>query len=149
MTITGSFLLVTALFLVAGHFVRKGTKEITYGGAFLMGIAQALAVFPGLSRSGTTISTGLILGIPQGRAYEVFFPDGDCAYSWSKCFMEVITTETGAVDVVIFPLVIAFVTAFVSGYFACRWMIKIVSRGKLIWFAVYCLILGLSLIFFA
>ena len=62
MDITGSFLLVTALFLLIGHFVPKRDKPITYGGAFLMGIAQAIAVLPGLSRSGSTISTGLMLG---------------------------------------------------------------------------------------
>jgi undecaprenyl-diphosphatase len=64
-------------------------------------------------------------------------------------FIEVMTTKAGAVDVVIVPIIIAFVTAFVSGYFACKWMIKIVSRGKLVWFAVYCALVGMALILFA
>lgn len=148
MTITGSFLLVTALFLAVSHFVRKGNGKITYAGAFLMGIAQALAVLPGLSRSGTTISTGLMLGYRKEDLTKFSFLMVIVPILGAN-LMEIITTRAGAVEVVIFPLIIAFVTAFVTGYFACRWMIKIVSRGKLIWFAVYCTVLGLSLIFFA
>ena len=148
MTLTGSFLLLTALFLTVSHFVRKGTKKITYAGAFLMGIAQALAVLPGLSRSGTTISTGLMLGYRKEDLTKFSFLMVIVPILGAN-FVKIITTKPGAVEVVIFPLIIAFITAFVSGYFACKWMIKIVNRGKLIWFAVYCTVLGLSLIFFA
>lgn len=148
MTLTGSFLLLTALFLTVSHFVRKGTRKITYAGAFLMGIAQALAVLPGLSRSGTTISTGLMLGYRKEELTKFSFLMVIVPILGAN-FVKIITTKPGAVGVVIFPLIIAFITAFVSGYFACKWMIKIVNRGKLIWFAVYCTVLGLSLIFFA
>jgi undecaprenyl-diphosphatase len=113
-----------------------------------MGIAQALAVLPGLSRSGTTISTGLMLGYRKEDLTKFSFLMVIVPILGAN-LMEIITTRAGAVEVVIFPLIIAFVTAFITGYFACRWMIKIVSRGKLIWFAVYCTVLGLSLIFFA
>jgi len=148
MDITGSFLLVTALFLVIGHFVRKRDKPITFGGAFLMGIAQALAVLPGLSRSGSTISTGLILGNSKNELARFSFLMVIVPIIGAN-FVEVISTETAAVNVVLFPLVIAFVAAFVSGYIACRWMINIVRKGKLGWFALYCLVVGLSLIIFA
>ncbi|HUW92927.1 MAG TPA: undecaprenyl-diphosphate phosphatase [Bacteroidales bacterium] len=148
MTITGSFLLVTALFLAVGHFVRKGAREITYTGAFLIGIAQALAVLPGLSRSGTTISTGLMLGYRKEELTKFSFLMVIVPILGASV-VEIMTTKAGAVDVVLFPLMIAFVTAFITGYFACRWMIKIVSRGKLIWFAVYCTAVGLALILFA
>lgn len=148
MDITGSFLLVTALFLLVGHFVPKRNKPISYGGAFVMGIAQALAVLPGLSRSGSTISTGLMLGNSKDELARFSFLMVIIPILGAN-FVELVTTETGAVNGVMFPLIVAFVAAFISGYAACRWMINIVRKGKLGWFALYCLIVGLSLILFA
>ncbi len=148
MDITGSFLLVTALFLALGHFVKKRDKPITYGGAFVMGIAQAFAVLPGWSRSGSTIATGLMLGNSKDELARFSFLMVIVPIIGAN-FMQVITTESAAVDVVMFPLIISFVAAFVSGYVACRWMINIVRKGKLGWFALYCLVVGLSLIIFA
>ena len=147
MQITGSFLIVTALFLVFGQFVKKRNKEISFGGAFLMGIAQALAVLPGLSRSGSTISTGLVLGYKKEELARFSFLMVIVPIIGANA-VELLTAEKVAIDVVAFPLIIAFVTAFVSGYAACKWMISIVNKGKLGWFALYCLILGLSLILF-
>ncbi|MDX9903515.1 MAG: undecaprenyl-diphosphate phosphatase [Bacteroidales bacterium] len=148
MDITGSFLLVTALFLALGHFVRKREKPITYGGAFVMGIAQAFAVLPGWSRSGSTIATGLMLGNSKNELARFSFLMVIVPIIGAN-FVQVITTESAAVDVVLFPLIISFIAAFISGYVACRWMINIVRKGKLGWFALYCLAVGLSLIIFA
>ena len=148
MNITGSFMLVTALFLTLGHFVRKRDNPITYGGAFVMGIVQAFAVLPGLSRSGSTISTGLMLGNSKNELARFSFLMVIVPVVGAN-LVKLVSTEGAAIDVVIVPLIIAFVAAFVSGYFACRWMIDIVRKGKLIWFAIYCLIVGLSLIIFA
>lgn len=148
MDITGSFLLVTALFLLVGHFVPKRNKPISYGGAFVIGIAQALATLPGLSRSGSTISTGLMLGNSKDELARFSFLMVIVPILGAN-FIELITTDAGTVNGVFFPLVIAFVAAFVSGYVACRWMINIVRKGKLGWFALYCILVGLSLIIFA
>lgn len=148
MDITGSFLLVTALFLTIGHFVRKRDKPITYGDAFIMGIAQAFAVLPGWSRSGSTIATGLMLGNSKNELARFSFLMVIVPIIGAN-FMQVITTESAAVDLVLFPLMLSFIAAFVSGYIACRWMINIVRKGKLGWFALYCLVVGLSLIIFA
>ena len=148
MDITGSFLLVTALFLAFGHFVRKREKPITYGGAFVMGIAQALAVLPGWSRSGSTISTGLMLGNSKNELARFSFLMVIIPIIGAN-LVEFITSEPASVDGVLFPLIVSFIAAFVSGYIACRWMINIVRRGKLGWFALYCLVVGLSLILFA
>jgi len=148
MDITGSFLLVTALFLLVGHFVPKRDKPVTYGGAFLMGIAQALAVLPGVSRSGSTISTGLMLGNSKNELARFSFLMVIIPIIGAN-FMQVISTEPQAVNGVLFPLIIAFVAAFVSGYAACRWMINIVRKGTLGWFALYCILVGLTLIIFA
>ena len=148
MDITGSFLLVTALFLALGHFVPKRNNPISYGGAFIMGIAQALAVLPGLSRSGSTISTGLMLGNRKEELARFSFLMVIIPIIGAN-FVKVVTTESQAVDAVALPLVISFIASFVSGYAACRWMINIVRKGKLAWFAVYCTLVGLVLIIFA
>ena len=148
MDITGSFLLVTALFLLIGHFVPKRNKPISYGNAFVIGIAQALATLPGLSRSGSTISTGLMLGNSKDELARFSFLMVIVPILGAN-FLELVTTETTEVSGVLVPLVIAFVAAFVSGYVACRWMINIVRKGKLGWFALYCILVGLSLIIFA
>ncbi len=146
--ITGAFLLVTALFLLAGQFTPRKNKPISYGSAFVMGIAQALAVLPGLSRSGSTISTGLMLGNNKDELARFSFLMVIVPVLGAN-FLELLTAESEAVSQVMTPLVIAFVAAFVSGYIACRWMINIVRKGKLGWFALYCIAVGLSLIFFA
>jgi undecaprenyl-diphosphatase len=104
-------------------------------------------VLPGLSRSGSTISTGLMLGYKKEELARFSFLMVIIPILGAN-FVELVTADSAAVDVVVFPLIIAFITAFVSGYVACRWMISIVSKGKLGWFALYCLILGLSLILF-
>jgi undecaprenyl-diphosphatase len=148
MDITGSFLLVTALFLIIGHFVPRRNKPITYGGAFLMGIAQALAVLPGLSRSGSTISTGLMLGNSRDELARFSFLMVIIPIIGAN-FMEVVSAGPQSSEGVWFPLMVAFVAAFVSGYAACRWMLNIVRKGKLGWFAIYCIIVGLTLIIFA
>ena len=128
--------------------MRKKEKPISYGGAFVMGIAQAFAVLPGWSRSGSTIATGLMLGNSKNELARFSFLMVIIPIIGAN-FVQVITTESEAVDVVMFPLVISFIAAFVSGYIACRWMINIVRKGKLGWFALYCLVVGLSLIIFA
>jgi undecaprenyl-diphosphatase len=146
--ITGSFLLVSGMFLAMGHYVKKRDKEISFGGAFVMGIAQALAVLPGLSRSGSTISTGLALGYKKDDLAKFSFLMVIIPVIGANV-VELFTAESTAVDVVFLPLMISFVSAFISGYLACRWMISIVRKSKLGWFALYCFIVGLSLIFFA
>jgi len=143
MDITGSFLLVTALFLLIGHFVPKRNKPISYGNAFVIGIAQALATLPGLSRSGSTISTGLMLGNSKDELARFSFLMVIVPILGAN-FLELVTTETTVVSGVLVPLVIAFVAAFVSGYVACRWMLRLVQRGKLIYFALYCALLGMT-----
>jgi undecaprenyl-diphosphatase len=148
MTFIGAMLIVTSLFLAISHFIKKNSKDISYGGAFVIGIAQALAVLPGLSRSGSTISTGLMLGFKKEDITRFSFLMVIIPVLGGN-FVEMLSVEKVGMDFVLIPLLIAFVTAFVAGYFACKWMISIVSRGKLYWFAIYCALLGASLIFFA
>jgi undecaprenyl-diphosphatase len=145
----GSMLIVTALLLASTHLIKKGNNSITFGRSFIIGIAQALAVLPGISRSGATIATGLLLKtkkeeIARFSFLMVLIPILGAA------FLDIVGGEmTSNESIGGVPMLIGFVTAFISGLLACSWMIKIVKRGKLIYFAIYCLIIGLIAIFAA
>jgi undecaprenyl-diphosphatase len=148
--LVGSCLLVTAGLLCLAHFYhRKASGEITWGHSMVIGIAQAIAILPGLSRSGSTISTGILLGIKREVVARfsflmVLLPV--LGASFMDFFVSKPITISGIGWV---PLAIGFVTAFLSGWLACQWMMKMVTRGNLIYFAIYCSIVGLIAIFAA
>ena len=141
--IVGCCLLLTALLLGFAYFAKPRQKEkISWLDAFIIGIAQAIAVLPGLSRSGSTIATGLLLGnkkesVAKFSFLMVLIPILGEAFLDTKDFL-----SAEAVTMAISPLALiaGFVAAFVTGSFACKWMINIVKKGKLIYFAVYCLL---------
>jgi undecaprenyl-diphosphatase len=144
LVLVGSALLVTALLLVSTQLVRTGQKSIPFLDAFVMGIAQAIAVIPGISRSGATISTGLLL--KNGRSevarfsfLMVLIPIIGAA------LLDIVEITSGTVENPIAgsSLVIGFLAAYISGFLACSWMIRIVKRGNLYWFAIYCAIIGI------
>jgi undecaprenyl-diphosphatase len=130
-------LLLTAMLLSFAYYAKPRQKQdISYRDAFIIGLAQAVAVMPGLSRSGSTIATGLLLGnnkqsVAQFSFLMVLPP------ILGNALLDVIKGDFGG-GVEIVPLIAGFVAAFVTGCIACKWMIDIVKRGKLIWFAVYC-----------
>ena len=143
--IVGCMLLVTALLLSFSYFAKPRQREnISPLHAFIIGLGQALAVLPGLSRSGTTIATGLLLGNKKEKMAQFSFlmviPPilGEALLDlWKGLKGE----ETlGGIDT--FPMVVRFVAAFLSGCLACKWMINIVKKGKLIYFGIYCAIAG-------
>jgi len=143
--IVGIMLLLTALLLVFSHFSKAENKAtVSFRDAFVIGIAQACAVMPGLSRSGATIATGIMLGIKREDVAKFSFLMvvipvlGEASLDLLKGDFSASSSGLSA-----FPLIIGFVAAFVSGVFACRFMIKLVSKGKLIYFAYYCAIVGL------
>lgn len=142
--LVGCCLVITSLLLAFAYFAKPRVREkISYRDAFIIGLAQACAVLPGLSRSGSTIATGLLLGnkkesIAQFSFLMVLAPIlGDA-------LLELIHILQGevAVNISILSLVLGFLAAYVSGCLACKFMIRIVQRGKLIYFAAYCLIAG-------
>ncbi len=140
--VVGVMLLVTALLLTFAYKAKPRQKsEISYRDAFIIGIAQACATMPGLSRSGTTIATGLLLGNKKEAVAQFSFlmvlPP-----ILGNALLDIIKGEFGG-GVELLPLVAGFVTAFVTGALACKFMLEIVKRGKLIWFAVYCALAGL------
>ncbi len=136
-TVVGCMLLLTALLLSFAYYAKPRQKQdISYRDAFIIGLAQAVAVMPGLSRSGSTIATGLLLGnnkqsVAQFSFLMVLPP------ILGNALLDVIKGDFGG-GVETVPLIAGFVAAFVTGCIACKWMIDIVKRGKLIWFAVYC-----------
>lgn len=145
--LVGICLVVTAVLLWLSEFLTKrmNTKghEVTYRDAIIIGCAQAVAVLPGLSRSGTTIATGLLCGVKKESVAQfsflmVLIP------ILGEAFLDLLKLIGGEVSVAIgwLPLLVGFVAAFLTGCFACRFMINIVRRQKLIYFAVYCLCVG-------
>lgn len=147
--LVGVCLCITAVLLYVSEWLSKhrATKghEVGYKDAIIIGLAQAVAVLPGLSRSGTTIATGLLCGVKKESVTKfsflmVLIP------ILGEAFLELLDMLTNkAVEpgIGILPLIIGFLAAFVSGCFACRFMINIVRRQKLIYFAIYCLCAGI------
>ncbi len=144
----GSMLLVTAGLLSFAHFYRPKTRKFTYLTAFVIGISQALAVLPGISRSGSTISTGLLLGVKKEEIAKFSFLMVLLPILGENLLDIFSGNLTGEGGMPAMPLIIGFVAAFVSGYIAIRWMLKIVRKGKLIWFAIYTAVVGLTCIIF-
>ena len=146
--VVGCCLLFTAALLAFSYYAKPRQREnISLGHAFIIGVGQALAVLPGLSRSGTTIATGLILGNKKSRMAQFSFlmviPPilGEALLDVLKASKEGFSAAFG--DLSISALLVGFVAAFVSGVLACKWMIGIVQKGKLIYFAYYCVIVGI------
>jgi undecaprenyl-diphosphatase len=147
LVLVGSMLLVTASLLTFAHFAKKGTEKITWGRSFIIGIAQAIAVMPGISRSGATIATGLLLktnkiDVARFSFLMVLIPILGAA------FLDIVSSDfTKETSVGAGPLITGFFAAFAAGLLACSLMIKVVKQGKLIYFSIYCLIIGLIAIF--
>lgn len=143
LVLVGTMLLVTAALLLLSHYYKSGEKEVDGIRALVIGLAQAIAVLPGVSRSGATISTALLLGVERKKAARfsflmVIIPILGAAVLKLKDFI-----DSPAADVSAGPLVIGFLAAFISGILACRWMVRLVTKGGLIFFAMYCAIIGL------
>lgn len=152
LTIVGICLMVTALLLGFAYFAKPRQKEkISWIDAFVIGLGQAVAVLPGLSRSGTTIATGLLLGnkkesIAQFSFIMVLIPVlGQALLS----LIDIIREPALMHAIGVLPLVVGFVAAFVAGTFACKFMIELVKRGKLIYFAGYCLLVGTAVLIYS
>lgn len=139
----GCMLLFTSALLTFAYYAKSRQKsEISYRDAFIIGCGQALATLPGLSRSGTTIATGLLLGNEKGAVANFSFLMV-IPVILGKMLLDILSGDMAAMSVGTLPLVAGFVAAFLSGALACKFMIGIVKRGKLIWFALYCLLAGL------
>jgi undecaprenyl-diphosphatase len=147
--LVGSMLLITSLLLIFTRFAKPRNGKIRPTDALVIGIAQAVAVLPGISRSGATIATGLLLGksreeVTRFSFLMVLIP------IIGQNFLSIISGDIGGEGAAVPPmaLIAGFVAAFVSGLLACSWMIRIVKRGNLTGFAIYCFIIGITAIGF-
>ena len=157
--VVGFALVATALLLFFSDFASKPGRKpifqskeyrngISYWQALVVGLGQAFAVIPGLSRSGTTISTGLICGVKrevmaQFSFLMVLIP------ILGECFLELVGGEFASSSVGVLPLALGFLSAFLSGLFACKVMIALVRKARLSWFAVYCLVAAAVIFIFS
>lgn len=151
--LVGVMLLVTGGLLFLADRAKNTKKEVSYANAIIIGISQAIAILPGISRSGATISTSVLLGIDRERAARFSFlmvvplilgkmaKDILGALKASEVGSDVVKASIGTM-----PLLVGFISAFVVGLLACKWMIALVKRSKLSWFAYYCFAVGLGAI---
>ncbi|MDL2265314.1 undecaprenyl-diphosphate phosphatase [Parabacteroides sp. OttesenSCG-928-G07] len=142
--LVGCMLLLTAALLAFSYYAKPRQKEeISFKDAFIIGLAQACAVLPGLSRSGSTIATGLLLGNKKEQVAKFSFLMVIIPIL-GEAFLDLIkggfSPEASGISAT--ALVVGFLAAFISGTIACKWMINLVKKGKLIYFAYYCVIAG-------
>lgn len=146
--LVGSMLLVTAILLLFADLAKTTPKKVSYWNALIIGLAQAVAIMPGISRSGATISTSVLLKIDRTKAARFSFlmvvplilgvmakdlMSGNIAYHSGQ----------------IIPLTVGFMAAFFTGILACTWMVTLVKKARLSWFAAYCFIIGSVAIIYA
>ncbi len=145
--LVGLMLLVTGALLLFTNFASTKDKEVSWTSALIIGIAQAIAVLPGISRSGATISTALLLGVKKEAATKFSFLMVLVPILGAN-LKDAVSGELMASTTSPLALLIGFIAAFLSGLLACKLMIRIVNQGKLIYFAGYCFIVGVIAIFF-
>ncbi|MCF0196582.1 MAG: undecaprenyl-diphosphate phosphatase, partial [Bacteroidaceae bacterium] len=151
LVVVGICLLITAALLSLSYFAKaRRNRDITLFDALIIGVAQAIAVLPGLSRSGSTIGTGLILGNKKEALAHFSFlmaipPILGMALLDAKDMVEM-GVEKAMAGISVSALVIGFLTAFVTGCLACKLMINLVKKGKMIYFAAYCALVGVALL---
>ncbi len=142
LTVIGCALIVTAVLLTLSQIVKPKEKDLGYGSALIIGLAQAVAVIPGLSRSGTTIATGLLCGVRRDQVTRFSFLMV-LVPILGEAFLSLVGGDFAASSVGALPLSLGFVAAFVSGLLACKVMIAMVKKASLGWFAAYCAIVGI------
>lgn len=138
----GFMLLITGALLFLADKAKNTTKQVSASNAIIIGISQAIAMLPGISRSGATISTSVLLGVDKTKAARFSFLMV-VPLIFGKIAKDVLSGDLSLASNQMMPLSIGFIAAFVSGLFACTWMISLVKKSKLSYFAIYCFIVGL------
>lgn len=140
--LVGAMLIVTAILLLLADKAKNTNKEVSFLNAVIIGISQAIAMLPGISRSGATISTSVLLGIDRTRAARFSFLMV-VPLIFGKIGKDVLSGDLNFQSSEMMPISIGFIAAFVSGLLACQWMIALVKKSKLTYFSIYCAIVGL------
>ena len=141
LTLVGSMLLVTGLLLLLADKAKASAKKVGIKHAILIGTSQAIAILPGISRSGATISTAVLLGIDKEKAARFSFLMV-VPLIFGKMAKDILSGDIQYETTTFIPLVIGFIFAFLTGMFACKWMIKLVKSSQLKYFAYYCFAIG-------
>lgn len=140
--LVGGMLIVTGLLLFLADKSKKTQRKVSFMNAFLIGISQAIAILPGISRSGATISTSVLLGIDREKAARFSFLMV-VPLILGKMTKDILSGEISHENTNLIPLLIGFLAAFFTGLIACKWMIRLVKNSQLKYFAYYCFIVGL------
>jgi len=140
--LVGIMLLVTALLLLLADKAKQTDKDVSFGNALIIGISQAIAMLPGISRSGATISTSVLLGIDRTKAAKFSFLMV-VPLIFGKIAKDVLCGGISFKSTEIIPMGAGFFAAFISGLLACQWMIALVKKSKLSYFSIYCAIVGI------
>lgn len=148
--LVGFMLLITAVLLGLSMIIKhKQEKELKFFDAFVIGIAQAVAVIPGISRSGATIATGLMLGKRRSDVARFSFLMVLIPILGAN-FLDIVSGDlTSDTSVGLMPILVGFIAAFTVGLFACKFMIRLINQKRLTWFAVYCAAVALLAIIFS
>ena len=133
--------MISAMLLFMTLFIKPKERPIGFIDSFIIGVAQAIAVLPGISRSGATIATGMMIGNKKSDIAKFSFLMVLLPIIGAN-LVEMKSGDFSTEGTSVFVIITGFVTAFIAGYFACKWMINLVKKGNLIWFAVYCMIVG-------
>ena len=139
--LVGAMLLVTAVLLLLADKAKKTDKKVSFTNAVIIGVSQAIAMLPGISRSGATISTSVLLGVDRTKAARFSFLMV-VPLIIGKVAKDLMSGEINFSSSEVVPLTAGFIAAFVSGLLACTWMISLVKKSKLSYFAIYCAIVG-------
>ena len=146
--LVGCMLLITALLLFLADRAKQTERKVSYLDAFVIGVSQAIAILPGISRSGATISTSVLLGVDKGKAARFSFLMV-VPLILGKIAKDLLGGELNYQDTNAVPLFLGFLSAFLAGLAACTWMIRLVKNSKLTYFAIYCLLIGIIAVGFA
>ncbi|MDG2058585.1 MAG: undecaprenyl-diphosphate phosphatase [Flavobacteriales bacterium] len=143
--LVGYMLIITALLLYLADRAKSTKKNVGFVGSVIIGVSQAVAILPGVSRSGATISTSVLLGVDKEKSARFSFLMV-VPLILGKMAKDIISGEIQFSSTESLPLLFGFISAFIVGVFACKWMIKIVKNSQLKYFAFYCVIVGVTLI---
>ena len=146
--LVGVMLLVTAVLLLLADKAKSTNKEVTFSNAVIIGISQAIAMLPGISRSGATISTSVLLGIDRTRAARFSFLMV-VPLIFGKIGKDILGGDLSFQSADMLPISAGFIAAFLAGLLACKWMIAIVKKSKLSYFSIYCAVVGVIAIAYA
>jgi len=143
--LVGSMLLVTGGLLFLADKTKNTTKEVSFFHSIIIGISQAIAILPGISRSGATIGTSVLLGIDREKAARFSFLMV-VPLIFGKIAKDLVSGDFSTLNMEVAPLAIGFLAAFITGLVACTWMISLVKKSKLVYFSFYCFVVGTAAI---